>query len=52
MFSYVSAEERMPHDHPLRPIRACVDEIVREMTREFDAVYTQHGRPSIPPERL
>jgi transposase len=52
MFSYVSAEERVPHDHPLRAIRAFVDEILREMTREFDALYAQHGRPSIPPERL
>src|SRR5499426_3745550 len=52
MFSYVSAEERVPQDHPLRAIRTFVDEILREMTREFDALYAQHGRPSIPPERL
>jgi transposase len=52
MFSYVSAGERVPHDHPLRAIRAFVDEILREMTREFDALYAQHGRPSISPERL
>jgi transposase len=52
MFSYVSAEERVPLDHPLRAIRTFVDEILREMTREFDALYAQHGRPSIPPERL
>jgi len=52
MFSYVSAEERVPQDHPLRAIRAFVDEILREMTREFDALSAQHGRPSIPPERL
>ena len=52
MFSYVSAEERVPEDHPLRAIRSCVDAILREMTREFDARYSEHGRPSIPPERL
>jgi transposase len=52
IFSYVSAEERVPQDHPLRAIRTFVDEILREMTREFDALYAQHGRPSIPPERL
>jgi transposase len=52
MFSYVSAEERVPHDHPLRAVRAFVDEILRDMTREFDALYASHGRPSIPPERL
>ena len=52
MFSYVSAEERVPEDHPLRAIRSFVDEILREMTRGFDALYSEHGRPSIPPERL
>jgi len=52
MFSYVSAEERVPHDHPLRAVRVFVDDILREMTREFDALYARHGRPSIPPERL
>src|SRR5262245_55112630 len=52
MFSYVSAEERVPADHPLRAIRTFVDEILQEMTRPFDALYAAHGRPSIPPERL
>src|SRR3954447_16633994 len=52
IFSYVSAEERVPQDHPLRAIRTFVDEILREMTREFDALYSEHGRPSIPPDRL
>src|ERR1043165_1450722 len=52
MFSYVSPEQRVPRDHPLRPIRGLVDDILREMSREFDALYAQHGRPSIPPERL
>ena len=52
MFCYVSAEDRVPADHPLRPIRALVDEILREMSREFDGLYAQVGRPSIPPERL
>jgi transposase len=52
MFSYVSAEERVPADHPLRPIRTFVDEILQEMTRQFDALYAAYGRPSIPPERL
>jgi hypothetical protein len=39
MFSYVSAEERVPRDHPLRAIRTFVDEILREMTREFEALF-------------
>jgi transposase len=52
MFSYVSPEQRVPRDHPLRPIRQLVDEILRDMSREFDKLYASVGRPSIPPERL
>ncbi|HVZ22164.1 MAG TPA: IS5 family transposase [Vicinamibacterales bacterium] len=52
MFSYVSAEQRVPKDHPLRAIRTIVDEILRAMSREFDGLYATVGRPSIPPERL
>src|SRR5690349_18047317 len=52
VFSYVSLEDRVPADHPLRPIRQVVDEIFRGMNREFDGLYAKAGRPSIPPERL
>src|ERR687898_248229 len=52
MFSYVSAEQRVPQDHPLRAIRALVDEVLGEMSGEFDGLYARVGRPSIPPERL
>ena len=52
LFSYVSTEQRVPPDHPLRAIRALVDEVLRDMSREFDRVYATVGRPSIPPERL
>jgi transposase len=52
MFSYVSAEERIPADHPLRAIRALVDEILRELSRDFSRLYAMTGRPSVPPERL
>jgi transposase len=52
MFSYVSAEQRVPSDHPVRAIRALVDDVLREMSREFDRLYSDVGRPSIPPERL
>lgn len=52
MFSYVSPEQRVPKEHPLRPIRQMVDEILREMSGEFDELYATVGRPSIPPERL
>lgn len=52
MFSYVSPEQRVPADHPLRAIRQVVDAILTEMSREFDKLYSDVGRPSIPPERL
>ena len=52
VFSYVSTEERVPQDHPLRAVRRSVDQILGEMTREFDRVYAKTGRPSIAPERL
>ena len=42
----------MPADHPLRAIRAVVDDVLRNMSREFDGLYARVGRPSIPPERL
>ena len=52
MFSYVSLEERVPQDHPLRRIRELVDQILRAMAKEFDGMYAKTGRPSVPPERL
>ena len=52
MFSYVSPEQRVPSDHPLRAIRRLVDEVLGEMSREFDRLYAAVGRPSVPPERL
>lgn len=52
MFSYVSLEERVPQDHPLRAIRKAVDDILRVMAKDFDGMYARTGRPSVPPERL
>jgi transposase len=52
MFSYVSLEERVPSDHPLREIRDLVDTVLTKMSAEFDGLYAVVGRPSIPPERL
>ena len=49
MFSYVSTEQRVPKDHPLRAIRTLVDGVLRDMSREFDGLYAVVGRPSIPP---
>src|SRR6202166_813137 len=52
IFSYVSPEKRVPADHPLRPIRKMVDEILTEMSPQFAKLYSEVGRPSIAPERL
>jgi transposase len=52
MFSYVSLEQRIPADHPLRPMRAMVDEALKKLSRRFSGLYAATGRPSIPPERL
>ena len=52
IFSYISAEKRVPRDHPLRAIRAMVDVALRNMGPQFDAMYAKVGRPSIPPEKL
>jgi transposase len=52
MFSYVALEERIPKSHPLRGIRALVDEVLKGMSPAFDALYAKVGRRSIAPERL
>ena len=52
LFSYGSLEERVPADHPLRPIRIMVDEVLKAMDRRFEEIYGADGRKSIPPERL
>ena len=52
IFSYLSPEERVRKDHPLRAIRAMVDEVLTELSPQFEAMYSPLGRDSIPPERL
>jgi transposase len=52
LFSTVSPEERVPKDHPLRPIRSMVDTALKELDQDFDALYADSGRDSIPPEKL
>jgi transposase len=52
MFSYVSPEERVPPDHPLRAIRRMTDVVFEHLSPRFDRLYSTIGRPSIPPEKL
>lgn len=52
LFSYVSAEARVPPDHPLRPVRLIVDAALRRLSPRFEQLYVRFGRPSIAPEKL
>jgi transposase len=52
MFSYLSPEQRVRGDHPLRGVRAMVDEVLRSLSPQFSRLYAREGRPSIPPEKL
>jgi transposase len=52
MFSYVSCEQRVPADHPLRAILPIADAALAALTSEFQKLYALNGRPSIAPERL
>src|SRR4051812_8553696 len=52
LFSYVRLEERVPADHPLRPIRQLADAALASLNAQFEALYSPTGRPSIPPEML
>src|SRR6185295_6514909 len=52
MYSYISPEQRVRANHPLRAIRAIADEALQNMSERFDAMYATTGRPSIPPEKL
>jgi transposase len=52
MFSYLSPEQRVRKDHPLRAIRAMVDEVLKQLSPRFGTMYAKVGRPSIPPEQL
>ena len=48
----VIAKQRVPKDHPLRPIREMVNEALANLDKDFNALYAESGKPSIPPEKL
>lgn len=52
LFSYVSPDQRIPPDHPLRAVRELTDKALKKLSREFGKMYSELGRPSIPPEKL
>ena len=52
MFSTISTEKVVPHDHPLRPIKQIVEQVLQRLSPVFEQMYSRTGRPSVPPERL
>src|SRR5258708_19887793 len=52
LFSYISLEERVSQDHPLRAIRRITDRALERLSPRFGTLYINFGRPSIPPEQL
>ena len=52
MFSYLSPEQRVPQDHPLRKLRPLVDQVLKKLSPRFERMYAPVGRPSVAPEKL
>ena len=52
LFSYISPEQRVPKDHPLRPIKKMVNKALKDLSGRFAEMYSSIGRPSIAPEKL
>jgi transposase len=52
MFSYISPEERVPQDHPLRAVRRMTDRALERLSPRFGTLYVKFGRPSVAPEKL
>lgn len=52
LFSYISQEDRIPEDHPLRKLRQMIDPLLKNMSGQFNRMYSDTGRSSIPPEYL
>jgi transposase len=52
MWTTLQPEQTVPPNHPLRPIRTMVNEILDELSPEFSKLYSRRGRPSIAPEKL
>lgn len=52
MLTSVTPEQFIPRDHPIREIKAIVDQALQELSPTFTEMYAATGRPSIPPEHL
>jgi transposase len=52
LFSYKSIEDRIPEKHPIRTLKKLVDQALDCLDDDFEKLYSNVGRPSIPPEQL
>lgn len=52
MLTLTTPEQRVPKDHPIRRIKQLADAELRALSPVFDRMYSDRGRPSIPPETL
>ena len=52
MLTLVNPEQRVPANHPIRPIKELAEVALKEVSPLFEQMYSEVGRPSIPPERL
>ena len=52
MLCALNPEDLVPQDHPLRKVKALADEALKRLDAQLDAMYAEHGRPSVPPEQL
>jgi transposase len=52
MLTLITADQLVPEDHPIRQIKPIVDKALVELSPTFNRMYSETGRPSIPPEHL
>ena len=51
MLAFVSLDERVPPDRPLRSIKQVANDVLSSISDDFDSMYSRVGRASVPPER-
>jgi transposase len=52
MLLAITPDQKVPQDHPIRAIKPIVDQALASLSPVFNRMYSQRGRPSIPPEHL
>lgn len=52
IFHYFQPDDLIPPGHPLRRVKAWADEALHTLEPVFREMYSERGRPSVPPEQL